>query len=478
MGKNNKARRAAKAKARHQRRGGSPPGWRLDDDWGRADEPSYSQRELVEILWGEVASAAVRSEPIDRLLAALVELPELLVDRHAERLLADRVAVAFRHGWQPAELARQARRATSSKAARTLIELAISAFHLDVDEAILDPRWRAQLDVLNLPQPARARGWAEPALAELSERDGHVAALADAMWCLTLIPPLDPLIPPPGGASDVTWPPTNGYVAADRQPDPIIERVRNLLAKAESTDFEAEAMAFTAKAQELMTRHAIDQAALGEGNPGDRGEAPVAARVFVDAPYADAKSLLLQIIAGESRCRSVFHSRVDLSTVVGFADDLAAVQLMFTSLLVQAQAALNSAARSAPPGTRTRSQSFRSAFYLAYANRIGERLKESNRLVTDAATAELGESFLPVLADRVGEVDAVFDERFSDLVNSRIRGGWDAAGFASGEMAADRAKLRFADLTDEAGGSNAAEDVIDLTEGQLALPALGASTSS
>jgi len=131
-----------------------------------------------------------------------------------------------------------------------------------------------------------------------------------------------------------------------------------------------------------------------------------------------------------------------------------------------------------PPGSRTRSQSFRSAFYLAYANRIGERLKESNRLVTDAATAELGESFLPVLADRVGEVDAVFDERFSDLVNSRIRGGWDAAGFASGEMAADRAKLRFADLTDEAGGSNAAEDVIDLTEGQLALPALGASTSS
>jgi len=75
----------------------------------------------------------------------------------------------------------------------------------------------------------------------------------------------------------------------------VLQKVRGLLAKAESTEFEAEAAALTAKAQELMTRHAIDRAALHVGQAVGR---PSIIRVAIEAPYVDPKSLLLQLVAG------------------------------------------------------------------------------------------------------------------------------------------------------------------------------------
>ena len=48
--------------------------------------------------------------------------------------------------------------------------------------------------------------------------------------------------------------------------DAVIRRIEALLAKAASTDFQAEAEAFAAKAQELMARYLVEQHELG----GDR----------------------------------------------------------------------------------------------------------------------------------------------------------------------------------------------------------------
>lgn len=51
--------------------------------------------------------------------------------------------------------------------------------------------------------------------------------------------------------------------------DRVLARVRALLAKAESTEFPDEAEALLAKAQALISRHAIDRAAVaGETRPG------------------------------------------------------------------------------------------------------------------------------------------------------------------------------------------------------------------
>ncbi|MGI8899868.1 MAG: DUF7168 domain-containing protein [Nocardioides sp.] len=178
---------------------------------------------------------------------------------------------------------------------------------------------------------------------------------------------------------------------------------------------------------------------------------PTATRIPIESPYADAKSLLLQTVAETSRCRSVFQPGVRMSTVVGLADDVEATEVLFTSLLVQAQRSMNQAARSAAPGARTRRQSFRSAFLLAFAQRIGDRLREVNAEVVHAVEREQGRSLLPVLADHSTAVDADMSERFGDLQEGTVRSGYDGTAWAGGRIAADSAQLSFAELSADPG---------------------------
>ena len=83
--------------------------------------------------------------------------------------------------------------------------------------------------------------------------------------------------------------------------DGVLHKVRSLLAKAESTTFPDEAEALTAKAQQLMDRHAIDRAMLAAGGR-DPGR-PEGRDVTIDAPYPRPKFHLLGAVARANRCR-------------------------------------------------------------------------------------------------------------------------------------------------------------------------------
>ncbi|HMK12532.1 MAG TPA: DUF2786 domain-containing protein, partial [Acidimicrobiales bacterium] len=224
--------------------------------------------------------------------------------------------------------------------------------------------------------------------------------------------------------------------------DPVLTKIRALLAKAESTTFEAEAMAFTAKAQELMTKHAVDAATV-QGARSQAAGTPNVIRVPIDAPYTNAKARLLAVVASATRCRTVELGGGGLAEVIGMPCDLAAVELLFTSLLVQAQAALTRATGS--------SRAYRSSFLYAYAWRIGERLREINDAVLKDAEVEHGASFLPVLRSQAVLIDDFVDERYGKLRKVRSSRAADPAGWAGGRAAADRAKLAFGDITDRAG---------------------------
>jgi hypothetical protein len=50
-----------------------------------------------------------------------------------------------------------------------------------------------------------------------------------------------------------------------------------------------------------------------------------------------------RVVATANRCRVVWHRNLGLRTVMGFRTDLDAVELLFTSLLVQATTALRPA---------------------------------------------------------------------------------------------------------------------------------------
>jgi hypothetical protein len=323
----------------------------------------------------------------------------------------------------------------------------IAADHARRAPDTLHPRWAQQLGELGLPTVAGTTAWLVPfGDREGVDSYGRTRLVIEAILLLIHLGDVQVLIPPPGeGVRDAAVEPA---MSSD---DPILVKVRALLAQAESTTFEAEADAFTAKAQELMARHAIDAALVWGAT--ERGERPVAIRLPLDDPYADAKGTLLNVVAAASRCRAVTHSSYGMCTVVGFAPDLVATELLFTSLLVQSATALQAEGAAAGPGARTRSRGFRSSFLLAYATRVGQRLRAVTADVESDTATEVGDSLLPVLVAREVAVDEAVNEMFTSLRTIQRRGPSDGLGWARGTEAADRARLDVHDLPAATGTS-------------------------
>lgn len=282
-------------------------------------------------------------------------------------------------------------------------------------------------------QAERRLGTAEARYLEDVMRGGHrpkaasVAVLACAIEVLALLLSL-PVLP----KLQATPPRTR----AGGDPK-MLERVRALLAKAESTTFPEEAEALSTKAQELMARHAIDEAMVGAEGAGD---SPGGVRLPVDDPYARAKSILLAEVAAANRCTAVWSESLGFSTVFGYESDLEFVEVLYTSLLVQATSAMVAAGSQIDVYGRSRTRSFRHAFLLAYATRIGHRLRAVQAASQAAAAAEYGEALLPVLADRSAAVEAARDTAFPGAVKRPVS-VTNAAGWAAGRAAADLASL-------------------------------------
>jgi hypothetical protein len=221
-------------------------------------------------------------------------------------------------------------------------------------------------------------------------------------------------------------------------------RVQALLAKAERTDFPEEAEALLAKAQDLMARHAISEAMVeaGRARAGDRTGAVTSLRVVVDAPYAGAKRTLLGAVASANSCRTVYLGGGTGSgqpcQVFGHPSDLANVETLFASLSLQAVRAMVTAP--VPPGDTPRR--FRHAFLLAYAARVGQRLRETGEAARAEAQAARGRGaeVAVVLARRDAEVDRALREAFPRTRSARSTAS-SGAGWRSGRSAADRAGL-------------------------------------
>jgi hypothetical protein len=263
-------------------------------------------------------------------------------------------------------------------------------------------------------------------------RHDEIRALVEVLGILNYLPDLPALMPPPGVAR--VRPPT----AATSGDTRMLGKIRALLAKAESTSFPGEAEAYSAKAQQLMAQHRIDHALVaGEiSNPDE----PVGVRVTVDNPYADAKSLLLHVVAGANGCSAVWSPEHGFSTVFGFAEELEAVELLYTSLLIQASAAMVREG-SARHDNKSRTKTFRQSFMHAYAIRIGDRLRET-AAATNSAAAAVTDGLLPVLARRDQAVEQKVEKLFGRLESKTRTIRVDSEeGWRSGTATADRAAL-------------------------------------
>ncbi|MEU2899369.1 DUF2786 domain-containing protein [Streptomyces sp. NPDC001273] len=364
------------------------------------------------------------SSTVDRAFrAALYETGDTALDTGASLLAADPaadaeltrrgeefVATAWRRGWQPADLVRIVRRELDDAHVRLVSELILG--QAPREGRSRGARWASQLARLG-----------EPAADSVprGDRFRYATAVLELHRLLLRLPALEPL--------DETAAPG----PSDRRPESrMLGRIRALLAKAEATGFPDEAEALSAKAQELMARHSVDEALLAAREPS--AETPGACRIGVEPPYEQAKAVLLDAVAGANRCRAVWNEPLGFSTVVGFASDLEAVELLYTSLLVQATTAMTGAEAAQRAGGRKRTKTFRQSFLAAYAHRVGTRL-------TAAAETRVSDDLLPVLASRAVAVADRADRLFPETTTTRLRGVHDAAGWEQGSRAADDAQV-------------------------------------
>ncbi|MEJ8277751.1 DUF2786 domain-containing protein [Pseudonocardia spirodelae] len=235
-----------------------------------------------------------------------------------------------------------------------------------------------------------------------------------------------------------------GTAPGEHVPGARLDRIRKLLAKAERAGTPDEAEIYTDKAFALMARHGIDEALLA-GRAGPARADPIGrTRVVVDNPYSGAKARLLGWTASALRCRWVMHDQrggsVAAVTVFGFASDRERVELLYTSLLLQATAAL---AAVRPPDPRESVAAYRRSWIYGFAGRVHERLLEAERTALGDDEAETGRAAAStelVLADRGAEVDRAYDAEFGRLRRAR-RPQVSGTGFRHGAAAADRADL-------------------------------------
>jgi hypothetical protein len=148
---------------------------------------------------------------------------------------------------------------------------------------------------------------------------------------------------------------------------------------------------------------------------------------------------LLAAVAEANDVRVVWYSTLGIANLVGVGADVAAVELLFTSLLLQVSHALSAGERMSRD--RSASRSFRRSFLLGYAHRIAERLRTARRSATAEAAAAHDVDLLPVLRDRRAAVEERVAELFPRARATRSRASVDARGWYAGRAAAERADV-------------------------------------
>ena len=388
----------------------------------------------------------------------------LRVEELTSRALLQAAGPLWERGWQPRDLIHVAGRLdrwTAALAADLSVTHLQRLGHLE----LAPPSWQEQLEAArDQAQAAGITPWAaEPEPLIPGEPESEWAAVGQLLvagaaaltaWTSAIrllarmqrLPSLAPTLPPPSAwgpaaerpprrtarSAQPTRPGTPAASGANR--DKVLTTIRALLAKAESTQFAAEAEALTAKAQSMMTRHAIDEALLQAG--AEDSVEVISRRILLDNPYLVEKVHLLSAVGHANRSKVVWMGDFAMATVVGTPVDVDQVELLFVSLLIQATRAMAEAGTERA-GSFDRSPRFRRSFLTSYAVRIGERLTEADA----EAAASNGSELVPVLRRQEEAVSARYEELFPDTTQMNSRKTYDRRGWDAGRRAADRARF-------------------------------------
>jgi len=387
----------------------------------------------------EMPDAAAIAVDTLRVLSARARVVEHDPAPIVVREVTSSLAQCWERGWQPLDIEHVIRRQATAKAAVWVRHVIVaeaagtSALERAPDE------WRGQVEAL-------AESAGRPlAAAELLRPGGRAT---DAEWTVALtvlgwlrsLPATQVLGPRPSSWDRLGDPrgrtaPARAASATSPSDPKLLTRIRALLAKAEATDYPAEAEALTAKAQDLMTRHAIDEA-LVHAQAGD-SIAVSGRRIHIDNPYSMEKAILLNAVAEANRVKAAWSDFAACMTIIGVPTDLEQIEMLFTSLLIQATRAMTEAGEETRAHGVSRSSSFRRSFLIAYATRIGQRLETA----TEEAVSAYGSALVPVFARQQAAVAEEYDRLFPHVTQSRVGRSLNRHGWEAGTDAADRAVM-------------------------------------
>jgi hypothetical protein len=186
-----------------------------------------------------------------------------------------------------------------------------------------------------------------------------------------------------------------------------VEKVAKLLAKAERAGTPEEAETFFAKAQELMSKWAIDEASVRAAQGGyTRGDV-IERRIKLNTTYAKVDASLMATVAKHNDCRVLIGSYSPgygiHAYLYGFEADVARVEMIWTSLLIQ----VARQQKSADDLTWERDKrKVRQSFRYGFCNGIDSKLKAARA----TAMVDVEPSLLPVLVAKKDLVEKHVDE--------------------------------------------------------------------
>lgn len=225
---------------------------------------------------------------------------------------------------------------------------------------------------------------------------------------------------------------------ADQQQS-ILDKVRKLIALAEGTKFEGEADTAWSKAQELMTKYAIDEAVLRSSGKQSQARDAVVRRIPHAKSYKKRTMMaLLNVVCQNTRCQLInTHAAM---VIIGMESDVNFTEMLWTSLQLEGwRWMLN--------GMQTKEEYisrevFERSWWDAFINRVHVRMSEANRKIQQEA--EVSTPGVSIVLKGTGEiVSAKVAELFPRLTQGRASRArsYSSAGAQSGTAAGNRADL-------------------------------------
>jgi hypothetical protein len=188
------------------------------------------------------------------------------------------------------------------------------------------------------------------------------------------------------------------------------------------------------KATELMAKYGIEQAMLAAA--GQHNDPIDVVRIDLTNPYSYEKSRLLGVIATVLHCRCVSYAigrTVKWCEVSGYESDRERVELLFTSLLLQAVGQITYL-----PGDVV----FRRSWWMGFAHAVGKRLQQiETRAAQQYDQTRSGTGAELVLADRRTQVDRWYEQYYGELDAGKSKTTIDPRAWAHGVAAGRRADL-------------------------------------